>query len=64
MLASAINEQPDALATESLDSLVSLCKASADSLRLQVLRVLRGDSFGLGFLYLGVSLPRPVAYCL
>ena len=47
MLAPAMNEQPDALATESLDSLVSLCKASADSLRLQVLRVLRGDSFGV-----------------
>lgn len=38
-------EQPDSV--PQLDALTSLCKASADSLRLLVLRVLRKDSFGV-----------------
>jgi len=33
--------------TGQLDALATLCKASADPLRLQVLRVLRNDSFGV-----------------
>lgn len=33
--------------TSSLDAVAQLCKASADPLRLQVLRVLRNDSFGV-----------------
>jgi len=37
--------QPDS--SEQLDALVNLCKASADPLRLQVLRVLMSDSFGV-----------------
>ena len=30
-----------------VDALVAFCKASADQLRLQILRVLRSDSFGV-----------------
>ncbi len=42
--------QPDALDTRPearIESLASLCKASADPLRLQILRVLRNDSYGV-----------------
>jgi ArsR family transcriptional regulator len=37
----------DACPDSRLDALASLCKASADPLRLQILRVLRKDSFGV-----------------
>lgn len=37
----------DACPDVRLDALASLCKASADPLRLQILRVLRKDSFGV-----------------
>ena len=38
---------PDAATALQLGAMASLCKASADPLRLQVLRVLRNDSFGV-----------------
>jgi len=47
MLASPLQQQPDSADEDALLGLVSLCKASADGLRLQVLRVLRNDSFGV-----------------
>jgi len=47
MLASQLQHAPDSDSDDALQGLVSLCKASADSLRLQVLRVLRNDSFGV-----------------
>ena len=46
MLATQITANDDG-AGEAFDSLASLCKASADPLRLQVLRVLHEDSFGV-----------------
>ncbi|RLA52006.1 MAG: ArsR family transcriptional regulator [Gammaproteobacteria bacterium] len=56
MIASTISSTPVAVLadaphqlppTQQLVALASLCKASADPLRLQVLRVLRKDSFGV-----------------
>ena len=46
MLATQITANDDGTG-EAFDSLASLCKASADPLRLQVLRVLHEDSFGV-----------------
>ncbi len=49
MLSIAPSQNPDSALSsgDQLAALVNLCKASADSLRLQVLRVLRNDSFGV-----------------
>ncbi len=47
MLASQLHQTPAVDSDQALQGLVGLCKASADSLRLQVLRVLRNDSFGV-----------------
>jgi ubiquinone/menaquinone biosynthesis C-methylase UbiE/DNA-binding transcriptional ArsR family regulator len=48
MLATPLVIKPDiALAERDYSDLAGLCKASADPLRLQVLRVLRKDSFGV-----------------
>ena len=48
MLATPLIVEPDIALTErDYGDLASLCKASADPLRLQVLRVLRKDSFGV-----------------
>jgi ubiquinone/menaquinone biosynthesis C-methylase UbiE/DNA-binding transcriptional ArsR family regulator len=48
MLATPLIVEPDIAPTErDYGDLASLCKASADPLRLQVLRVLRKDSFGV-----------------
>ena len=47
MLASQLEQIPTGDSEQALLGLAALCKASADSLRLQVLRVLRNDSFGV-----------------
>ena len=47
MLASQLEQIPTGDSEQALSGLAGLCKASADSLRLQVLRVLRNDSFGV-----------------
>lgn len=47
MLASQLEQVPAGDSDQALLGLVGLCKASADSLRLQVLRVLHNDSFGV-----------------
>ncbi len=44
---SSVEKAPNAGAVALEDALAALCKASADALRLQVLRVLREDSFGV-----------------
>lgn len=49
--------EPDAPALE--DALAALCKASADPLRLQVLRVLREDSFGVSELCALFAIRQP-----
>ena len=45
--------------TTPLEALVALCKASADPLRLQVLRVLRSDSFGVSELCTIFAMRQP-----
>ena len=60
---SSITKIPEALpetaAEQQLAALAALCKASADPLRLQVLRVLRKDSFGVSELCAIFNIRQP-----
>jgi ubiquinone/menaquinone biosynthesis C-methylase UbiE/DNA-binding transcriptional ArsR family regulator len=56
-LVTSIPDEP--LSDPRLTALTNLCKASADSLRLLVLRVLRNDSFGVSELCLIFNIRQP-----
>jgi len=47
LIAASSTPSAEASPDPRLEALASLCKASADSLRLQILRILRKDSFGV-----------------
>ena len=51
--------QLDTAPTTRIEALANLCKASADPLRLQILRVLRNDSFGVSELCVLFDMRQP-----
>jgi len=55
----ALDRSPLAVNQQPFDALAALCKASADPLRLQVLRILRNDSFGVSELCALFELRQP-----
>ena len=61
MLSVAVNDSPDVTQQpdDRLAVLANLCKASADPLRLQVLRVLMNDSFGVSELCAILDIRQP-----